>query len=427
MSWLDRFAEKIQDYQQERGRDRHPYLTTKDGKTWFLKQELEGCRPLQVQASVLMEKDPKPLPGPIPPKTPTKPPAAAAAVANPKGQPAAAKIPDNCTPAPPPFDMLDLPPAMERMGFHYAAYCARRWFNGMAHTAPLDRSAIFDKSLVDSESLKLSWVLGFGNVGKRYERLLADDLPANTAENIFSQKARKSLTSIFQEFMRQHQHLFSGKLDAWVACKADIQRLHQIFQFQLASISIGDALGRPTMIMNDLTASLANFGLFAAVANAEISNARYNRYDADPWRSCSHAKVKVTHVYIYAKDSYSFNDDVDSDISQYLGHWNRHGVVVAASSAIAELFSKNAPPQYHHENGNEPRLYLPPVPSHLDKPIDGGHQSREKEIFYPIRNRHFQSWRSLKGRGGDFLIYSDARRIKLNHPIELDLGEVCDP
>ncbi len=427
MSWLDRFAEKIQDYQHERGRDRHPYLTTKDGKTWFLKQELEGCRPLQVQASVLMEKDPKPLPGAIPPKTSAKPPAANAATAQATEEHPAANNPENCAPPPPPFDMLDIPEGMERMGFHYAAYCARRWFNGEAHKAPLDQNASFDNRFVDSDSLKLKWLLEFGKVRDRYEHLLKNNLAADAAENIFNQKARKSLINIFQKFMLRRHHLFVGRLDALAICKSDVQLLHQYFQFQRINISIPDVLGRPTMIMNDLAASLGNFSLFAAVANAEISNARYNRYDTDPWRQCTHTKVSITHIYVYAKDSYSFNDEDAEKISQYLGHWNRRGVILAVDAVTAELFSKVAAKRYHYEKGNEPRLYLKPAPPDLDRAIDSGHRLSEAEVFYPLRNQHFQSWRDLKGRGGDFLIYSNLKLIKLDRSIELDLGEVCTP
>lgn len=48
--------------------------------------------------------------------------------------PADEGIPDEAhgCPHPPTFDRLDLPEGMEAMGFHQAAHCARRWFNGKA-------------------------------------------------------------------------------------------------------------------------------------------------------------------------------------------------------------------------------------------------------------------------------------------------------
>lgn len=425
MSWLDRYVEKIEDYQRERGRDRHPYLTTKDGKTWFLKQDLEGCRPLQVQANVLMNKDPRRLPGDAPQKSPSKPPTASAATPKPMEHPGTAEIPDNCAPAPPPFDMLDLPEAMERMGFHYAAHCARRWFNGKAHIAPRDKRVAFDKEFVDFESCKLKWVLRWGNVRARCEHLIASNLHADANENIYNRRARAQLTANLQSFMERHNQYYSGTLDAMTESLGEKQKLHQEFQFQQVAISIADALGSPTLLMNDLAASMANFHLYAAVASVKLSTAKYMRYNTSPWGVCTQTKATVTHIYVYAKDSYSFNDDPGSNASQYLGHWNQGGVIIAGDAAMAETFAKITDPHHHQELGNEPRLYLPPMPRHLDNAIDRGHRMRKSEVYYPVRNQDFQVWRTRKGRGGDFLIYSDFERVKLDKPIELDLGEVC--
>ncbi len=42
-----------------------------------------------------------------------------------------------------------------------------------------------------------------------------------------------------------------------------------------------------------------------------------------------------------------------------------------------------------------------------------------------MRNRDFRSWRDLKKRGGDFVIFSNSEKVKLPTPIIIDLGEVC--
>lgn len=425
MSVLHSIADRILKYQEEQSHDRYPYLV-KEGSNWVIKENVNGCRPVNVQASVLMDKNPPPLPGDLMPRRPASPrvPPNSTAAKTQSFTGPKRDFQEACTPAPPPFDMLDIPAGMEHMGFHYAAYLARRWFNGRAYLAPTDSSAIFNDQFVDTESLKLSWILSFGKVRRRYEHLLSSDLAATEAENIFNQKAKENLLQKFQQFMRQ-QRAFSGTLDTLTLCGNDRQALHQNFQFQLVNVSVADALGKPTVVMNDLTASLANFSIFAAVALAKISNARYNRYDTEPWRRCSHAKVKITHVYIYAKDSYSFNDNADGGTSQYLGHWNQHGVIIAVKAALAELLSKFTAPQLHYESGNEPRMYLPPLPQHLDKAVDSRDRLRAREVFYPVRNQSFRAWREAKGRGGDFLVWSNLERIKLSQPIELDLGEVC--
>lgn len=136
-------------------------------------------------------------------------------------------------------------------------------------------------------------------------------------------------------------------------------------------------------------------------------------YGMNSWKVRFHTVVEVTHIFVYAKDVYSFNDK--ADVSQYLGHWNRHGVIVAYDVHVAEKLKLKME--------DDPKSYLPPIPPNLDKPVDVGNGLKEKEIFYPVRNRDFRSWRQLKGRGGDFLIFSDLEVIKLPVPIIIDLGE----
>jgi hypothetical protein len=58
-------------------------------------------------------------------------------------------------------------------------------------------------------------------------------------------------------------------------------------------------------------------------------------------------------------------------------------------------------------------------------PIDIAGKLIEKDIYYPIRNRDFVKGRNIKGRGGDFLVYSDLALIKLDKPMAFDLGEIC--
>jgi hypothetical protein len=75
------------------------------------------------------------------------------------------------------------------------------------------------------------------------------------------------------------------------------------------------------------TGGLANFAFYAAVAKAHIQTRTYNVYNTPrDTQSCRKSTVAVTHVWVYAKDSYSFHDSGAS--SQYLGHWCKHGVNV---------------------------------------------------------------------------------------------------
>ena len=58
-------------------------------------------------------------------------------------------------------------------------------------------------------------------------------------------------------------------------------------------------------------------------------------------------------------------------------------------------------------------------------PVDIGRSLAEKDVYYPVRNRDYRNWRKAKGRGGDFLIMTVPKLIKLDQPIVLDMEEVC--
>ncbi len=90
--------------------------------------------------------------------------------------------------------------------------------------------------------------------------------------------------------------------------------------------------------MNDLAASLANFYFYAAVAHATVHTRRYMRYGNEGQMKCTQTTVNVSHIYVYAKDFYSFNNETQT--SQYLGHWNRYGVIISAESYAASLLEK---------------------------------------------------------------------------------------
>ncbi len=43
------------------------------------------------------------------------------------------------------------------------------------------------------------------------------------------------------------------------------------------------------------------------------------------------------------------------------------------------------------------------------RPIYSWHPEDEDNWYYPIENATFRAWRSRRGRGGDFVIFSDVR------------------
>ena len=65
------------------------------------------------------------------------------------------------------------------------------------------------------------------------------------------------------------------------------------------------------------------------------------------------------------------------------------------------------------------------------KPVDilNGlfHDLRKKDVYYPIHNIDYNAWRKKFERGGDFAIYTELRKIKLQKPIKFSLNEICKP
>lgn len=322
----------------------------------------------------------------------------------------------NCDGVQEPFDLFELPIGMHAEGLRVSEAFAKRWFAGRAYTAYAEdphtgkmAEGRYDADMIDSDTVTLSWLFGFGRIKNRYDDLLS--AATNT-------HAVKALANQLVKFM-QRTPQFTGPLDTMQHCAGDLQDLHERFQFQFAHVGIAEGIGS-SLGLNDVSASLGNFAFYATVARAHVKQDVYNRYGPLGTQHCSRAKVEVTHIYVYAKDSYSFFDV--GSASQYLGHWNKTGVVIMPPAAIASLATKRLTDTLGKEGdlgvelGNQS---YPPFPVDLVGKLLG------RDVYYPVRNRDFREWRTKKGRGGDFLIFSDRKLIKLETPIAVELGEVC--
>ncbi|CAB3764521.1 hypothetical protein GQ57_18065 [Burkholderia sp. MSh2] len=128
---------------------------------------------------------------------------------------------------------------------------------------------------------------------------------------------------------------------------------------------------------------------------------------------CLEPLVRITRVYVCIKDSYSFNDDSLSK-SQYLGHWNRNGMVLSLATAVNDFFKSS-----NLSVGNstiEEWRYLP-AGEEVNKPIDKRtsffRKFLAKDVYRPVHDKTYCDWRSAHNRGGDFMVYSRPKRIKL--------------
>ncbi|MFL9960592.1 DUF6402 family protein [Paraburkholderia sediminicola] len=128
---------------------------------------------------------------------------------------------------------------------------------------------------------------------------------------------------------------------------------------------------------DDLTAALGSFNFYAAIAGARI----------EP------GIITVTHIVVYVKDNYTFNTNAN-ETSQYLGHWNRKGVIVVPTFVAAQVANIDW----------------------LEFPVAVYTSGPKYRVYYPVKNSTFRTWQMKHRQGGDFIIYSDCVPILLKNP-----------
>ncbi|MDR0243407.1 MAG: DUF6402 family protein [Burkholderia sp.] len=368
----------------------------------------QGCIPLETQQTVSIDRlapGEKPPPPPPPqPKPVAEPPKATkpAEAPQPKTQeppkPTDAEVCEN----PPPFDLQDVPIAMDNLGWKVSAKLARIWFTGPEH--------IYDdkpKSIqpLDTDSVTFDWALKFGSVKKKYEKLLAEDIYRDSAIVEARTKILTKLNKLFSEDRGANLNINTTQF------LSDIRQFHIDWQFQLTSIGNWDTMENITP--TDLTGALANFNIYAAIGNLEISGEKYYRYEKTSNFYCLNAVAKITHVYVYVKDNYSFNG------IQYLGHWNKDGVIIAPGPVISGA------PSSSPKHDTDADIWV----KSINKPVDTRKslfgKFKEPDVFYPVYNSDYSRWRAKHHRGEDFMIYSKPAYLKLKKPVEIKLGEIC--
>ncbi|TDA42622.1 hypothetical protein EVG18_37100 [Burkholderia pyrrocinia] len=273
------------------------------------------------------------------------------------------------------------------------------WFASPAHTYNDDPTSA--QPLYNGD-ITLDWALRFGSVKKKYDNLLSND--------IYSARSTRIATDIVKDFV---QKLFADRNSvfsfATSAFTDDLHKFHTDWQFQLLPISNWDTL--ENLAPTDLTGALANFNIYVAIGNVEVSVQKYFRYENTGKFYCLDATGKITHIYAYVKDNYSFNG------KQYLGHWNKHGVVIAPGSLLTGSSSP--------KRDSDIDIWV----KSINKPVDTRKglfgKFREPDVYFPVYNADYDRWREKHNRGGDFMIYSKPVYLKLKKPIDLKLGEIC--
>ncbi len=326
----------------------------------------------------------------------------------------------------PEFDLQDVPEAMEKIGWPVAADLARKWFEGPSH---IFNNKPDSEQPWDDKIVTLQWAVRNEGVKTKLRDLLADDIYSDKAVALLKNKI---LRHVSDEFRSTKSTRPTPSFTARII-NSDIRQFHLDWQFQRRKVNTFH--GSNWLTPTEVTAALGNFALYAAVGRFEIQGERYFNYKKTPYEYCMDAEAILTHVYIYIKDNYSFNDE-DPSKSQYLGHWNKAGMITSYLMNTNEFLGLvNSRWKTTIKADNEERLHIDldylSFGDEIKYPIDTRSsfwkKLLKKDVYWPVYNSSFNDWRKKKERGQDFMIYSKPELYALNKPITLRLGTICRP
>lgn len=303
--------------------------------------------------------------------------------------------PETSAPAKPlqsvvPLDLTEIPAAMQKMGWNVAAALLNNWFHYTPKNQPrdvytkingfsADRSHVYPSDRFNRSAVKLDWILSFPRAAEAFGDL------QRKLDNGNAHYALRQRLSAYAKEGRQ-------SINALDLSKNDVDQLHHRFQFQMlpvdtTALSKADVFFRALFlhhgVPDDLAGALGGFGFYAAVAEA-----RFNSF-------LGRTTAEVTKIALYMKNPYSFFDDAASG-SQYLGHWNKDGILLVPEGYAAQRAHAGAWSRY---------------PVQPEGPYG--------RTFRPVHNVDFRSWQDKHNAGGDMILYSDFRVIKLRSPIKL--------
>ncbi|MGT0250816.1 DUF6402 family protein [Burkholderia pyrrocinia] len=392
------------------------------GKNWKCYSGVVGCVPIDTPQRISFDRlAPNEPPPPPPPKAtapvaPQKPPAPAPG--KPPAKPQSSDKPQDAEQADklPEFDLQDIPKAMDKMGWPISAKLAREWLASPKHVYNNDLNSV---QPLDDTTVTLEWALKFRGASERFNQLIRQAIYTPNAVRAVS----KVMAPVIEKSFSGGQLNAAGIVIDTSPFLKDPLQFHIAWGFQYQPVSSLDTLDGTAM--TDLTGALANFNFYTAIGKATVTGERYYKYEGKSKIFCLEPVAQITHVYVYIKDSYSFNDDSPSK-SQYLGHWNKTGMVLSYVAAVNDFFKSS-----NLNVGNstiEEWRYLPKG-EEVNKPIDK-RTSRfrkflAKDVYWPVHNKTYRDWRSVHNRGGDFMVYSKPKLIKLDKPITIKIDTIC--
>jgi hypothetical protein len=208
-------------------------------------------------------------------------------------------------------------------------------------------------TLPDTSTITMEWVLRFARAKVVYDQLVTDQIWTNAA-------AQNQITRM----LRKKGLLVAGPARTFDDLSNSTQSQHTDYiNFRPFTDGgyygsyYGGYYGYSSDVMDDLTAALGRFVFHVVVAGDVQSN--------QSSKGAAGFQVTVREVGIYVRDTYDFNG------SQPLGFWDDSDNSVSPTNFFSGTY---------------------------------------------VNNGSFRDWRTANGRGGDYLIFTDIKRIRLAKP-----------
>lgn len=294
-----------------------------------------------------------------------------------------------------------------------SAALLRKWFR-LALTYPTSKSGKtsgidqngnpYSAANIDTTTLKLDWILGFPRAREKFEKL-------QTHEYLTTPESITQIKRIINKFPRGTRSVMPHR-----EVGNDRRKLHDMFQFQIITVDTtwtekakqyldSDARGG---VPDDLAGALGGFAFYARIGAAEIEHFHGGRRVAT-----------ITHAFFYMKNPYSFFDDGNDGSSQYLGHWNKKGVLLAPASFIASKIGMGDLEAHIKTRSNSTPAG---IEGWAEFPVLVGEDVNIRDaVYYSVRNKDFRAWQILHKQGGDMLLFSDEKPVRLSPPIVVEL------
>ena len=265
-----------------------------------------------------------------------------------------------------PFTLRDIPATMRLKGWTVGAAMMDRWFAGEAWAmSPQEKNGAvpitaFTGERIETKLVTMQWALSFARINSVHFHLLNS---WSTAARLAA--AAPTLNKRLSTWLAAHP-ADAGTTFRFGDLAASVREIETTCQinFDRTSGSIWDPL-------DDFYAAIGECVIKIAVSGiAAPADGGY--------------QLTIDEIGTYLRDTYDFIGDQD------LGYWSRYGV----EKVLLPLY----------------RIPLDPKTANNDGEWDRG-------TYYKVDNGSFRQYRTVYGKGRDFFVHSDVRRLKLAHPV----------